>query len=100
MKLIEENRSIRGKTCPSASLSTTNPTWTDPGSNPGFRRERPATNRLSHGTVLVSALALEPTKFKINRCVGSVFSAFSVHARFLLVMKNNNLQCNNTSRHM
>jgi hypothetical protein len=45
-----ENRSTRGKTCPSAILSTTNPTWTDPGSNPGPRGGRPATNRLSHGT--------------------------------------------------
>jgi hypothetical protein len=50
MKLTRENRSTRGKTCPSATLSTTNPTWTDPGSNPGLRGERPATNRLSHGT--------------------------------------------------
>jgi hypothetical protein len=24
------------KTCPSAILSTTKPTWTDPGTNPGF----------------------------------------------------------------
>jgi hypothetical protein len=31
-------------------LSTTNPTWTDPGSNPALRGERSATNRLSHGT--------------------------------------------------
>jgi hypothetical protein len=38
------------KTYPSATLSTTNPTWTDPGSNPGLRCEWPATNRLSHGT--------------------------------------------------
>jgi hypothetical protein len=37
MKLTEENRSTRGKTCPSAILSTTNPSWTDPGSNPGLR---------------------------------------------------------------
>jgi hypothetical protein len=44
----------RRKTCPSATLSTTNPTWTDPGSNPGLRSGRPATNRLSHGTALVS----------------------------------------------
>jgi hypothetical protein len=35
---------------PSATLSTTNPTWTDPGSNPGLRGGRPAANRLSHGT--------------------------------------------------
>ena len=39
-----------GKTCPSATLSTINPTWTDQGSNQGLRGERPATNRLSHGT--------------------------------------------------
>jgi hypothetical protein len=48
-----ENRSTRVKTCPSATLSTTNPTWTDPGSNPGLRGERQATNRLSHGTVKI-----------------------------------------------
>jgi hypothetical protein len=35
-----------GKTCPIVTLSTTNPTWTDPG----LRGERPATNRLSRGT--------------------------------------------------
>jgi hypothetical protein len=33
------------KTCPSATLSTTNPTWLDPGSNPGRRDRKPATNR-------------------------------------------------------
>jgi hypothetical protein len=50
MKLTRENRSTRGKPCPSTTLSTTNPTWTDPRSNPGLRDGRPATNRLSHGT--------------------------------------------------
>jgi hypothetical protein len=47
MKLKGENGSTPGKTCPSATLSTTNPTWTDPGSNPGLRSGRPAANRLS-----------------------------------------------------
>jgi hypothetical protein len=51
MKLTRENRRIRRKTCPSATLSSTNPTWTYSGSSPGLRGERPATNRLSHGTV-------------------------------------------------
>jgi hypothetical protein len=37
------------KTCPSATLSTTNPTWPDPGSNLGCRGGKPATNRLSYG---------------------------------------------------
>jgi hypothetical protein len=39
--------------CPSATLSTTNPTWPDPGSNPGRRDGKPATNRLSYGGALV-----------------------------------------------
>jgi hypothetical protein len=53
MTLTGENRSTRGKTCPCATLSTTNPIWTDPVSNPGLRGERPVTNRLSHGTAVV-----------------------------------------------
>jgi hypothetical protein len=39
-------------------LSTTNPTWIDPGANPGLRGERPATNDLSHGTALVYGLVV------------------------------------------
>jgi hypothetical protein len=31
MKLTAENQSTGRKTCPSAILSTTNPTWIDPG---------------------------------------------------------------------
>jgi hypothetical protein len=54
MKFIGENRNSRGKTCPSATLSITNPTWIDTGSNPGLRGEKPATNRLSHGTAIFS----------------------------------------------
>jgi hypothetical protein len=50
MKVTGENRSTRRKTCPSATLSATNPTWTDPGSNPSFRGGRLTTNRLSHCT--------------------------------------------------
>jgi hypothetical protein len=36
------------KTCPSATLSTTNPTRLDPGLNPVCRHGKPATNRLSY----------------------------------------------------
>jgi hypothetical protein len=52
MKLTGENRRTRGKTCPSVTFSITNPTWTDPGLNPGPRGGRPAANRLSHGTAI------------------------------------------------
>jgi hypothetical protein len=41
------------KNCLRATLSTINPTWTDPGANPGLRDERPSTNRLSHGTATI-----------------------------------------------
>jgi hypothetical protein len=37
---------------PSATLSTTNPTWLDPGSNPGRHGGKPGTNRLSYGAAL------------------------------------------------
>jgi hypothetical protein len=48
------------KTCPSATLFTTNPTWPDPGSNPGRRGGKPATNHLSYGTA--HHLELNPSK--------------------------------------
>jgi hypothetical protein len=53
MILTGENRRTRRKTCPSAILSTTKPTWIDPGANPGLRGERPTINDLSHGTALL-----------------------------------------------
>jgi hypothetical protein len=65
MKSTGENRSTRGKTCTSATLSTTNPTWTDPGSIPGLLGGRPAANRLSHGTA--NALYLRVKSKIINR---------------------------------
>jgi hypothetical protein len=52
MKLTGENQSTRRKTFPSDTLSTTNPTWKDQGSNLGLRGERLATNRLRYGTAL------------------------------------------------
>jgi hypothetical protein len=77
MKLTGENRSTRGETCPSATLATTNPTWTDPGSNPDLRGERPATNRLSHGTALNRTLvSREPCFIPPVKGEASVVSTF------------------------
>jgi hypothetical protein len=59
MILTEENRRARRKTCLSAILSTTNPTWIEPGANPGLRGELPATNRLTHGTAFEDAQLTE-----------------------------------------
>jgi hypothetical protein len=47
-----KNQRTRRKTCPSATLSTTNPTWSDLATNPGLRGERLVTNCMSNGTAL------------------------------------------------
>jgi hypothetical protein len=52
MILTGETRRIWRKNCPSATLFTPNPTWTDPSMNPGLCGKRLATNQLSHGTAL------------------------------------------------
>jgi hypothetical protein len=57
MILTGKHRSTRRKPCLSATLSNTNLTWTDLESNPGLRGEKPATNRLSHGTAAQKGLA-------------------------------------------
>jgi hypothetical protein len=49
MIMAGKNLTTRRKPCLSATLSATNPTWTDPGTNLVLRCERPATNRLSQG---------------------------------------------------
>jgi hypothetical protein len=46
------------KTCSSSTLSTTNPTWLDLGSNPGCRGVKPAINCLRYGTALLWELGL------------------------------------------
>ena len=46
---MKENRSSLRKTYPIATLYTINLTWAGLGMNPGFRGDRPATHRLSHG---------------------------------------------------
>jgi hypothetical protein len=53
MVIVEQLVELRlaGETCPSATLSTTNPTWPDPGSNPARHGGKLATNRLNYGTV-------------------------------------------------
>jgi hypothetical protein len=46
-----------------ATLSTTNPTWPDPGLNPGRRGGKPATNRFSYGAAkLKLTVDLLPTR--------------------------------------
>jgi hypothetical protein len=46
----EENRRTGTKSCPNATLSTTNPTRTGQGINPHLRDEKSATKRPNNGT--------------------------------------------------
>jgi hypothetical protein len=55
------------KICPSATLSTTNPTWPDLGSNPGRRGGKPATNSLSYGTAISRQINPPATLFPGER---------------------------------
>jgi hypothetical protein len=54
MILKGEKRRTWRKLCLRATLSTTNPTYTDPGANQGLRDDRPAINRLI--TVVIKAI--------------------------------------------
>jgi len=51
MILTRETRNTETKTCPSATLSTTNPAWTSVGFNLGLCGERAVINHLNHDTV-------------------------------------------------
>jgi hypothetical protein len=60
------------QTCPSTTLSTTNPTWADPGANSGHCSGKPATNRFNYGApniddllwnLLMKRLAIKLTIF-------------------------------------
>ena len=52
MVLTVENESTRGRTCPNANSSTTNPTWSGLALNPVLHDEKSTTQHLSLGMVL------------------------------------------------
>jgi hypothetical protein len=62
------------KTCPSATLSTTNPTWPDPGANPG---RRGGTNRLSYLSNINPLRNMNFFFFTILFCTHSLRGLFS-----------------------
>jgi hypothetical protein len=64
------------KTCPSATFSTTNPTWLDPDLNPCRCGGKPTTNRLSYGAAYVqlSNLLSKISYITIMHSVGAKYS--------------------------
>jgi hypothetical protein len=83
------------KTCPGATLSTTNPTWPDPGLNPGRRGGKPATNRFSYGAAKssisfhIQIISAEVGRFQNNIKVGYMH----VTAHFTLSMVSVTANC-------
>jgi hypothetical protein len=75
------NRISWRKTCLSANLPTTNPTWTDPGRNPGLRGERSMNNGLSHArsTWILLSLWSELKRRPLHR---DHFDLCALHAIF------------------
>jgi hypothetical protein len=54
MRLIDKNRSTLRDACPSATLSTTNPTWTGLGLYLDLDSKRLVINHLHHGIALIN----------------------------------------------
>jgi hypothetical protein len=78
------------KTRPSATLSTTNPTWPDPGSNPGRRDGKPVTNRLSYGAAILASVTyllmeLSPSGGAANSEATQEFPSIYGTRRFITV---------------
>jgi hypothetical protein len=61
MMLTGRMEELGQETCPSVTLSTTNPKWTDTG----VRDERPASNRLSHGTAYLVCHSVNTVSVRI-----------------------------------
>jgi hypothetical protein len=59
MKIGRGKPKYSEKTCPNATLSTTNPTLLDQGLNPGRRDGEPATNRLSYLVIVIVEKQME-----------------------------------------
>jgi hypothetical protein len=72
------------KSCPSAILSITNPTWPHPCANTGRRGGKPATNRLSYGAAVT--VRCRRSYFAIGKLTNSIFSINTpvwIHMYFL-----------------
>jgi hypothetical protein len=94
MILTGENQITQSKTCLSVTLSTPNPTWTDPGANQGLHGDRSANYCLTHGTALKgyltktdeNVLFLNPTG-QLDLIVRKILSQLYCVKRLHILMK-------------
>jgi hypothetical protein len=70
---LQEKLKYSEKTCPSATLSTTNPTLPDLGSNSGRRGAKRATKLLSYGAALTGRIARPATSVTYARIINIIF---------------------------
>jgi hypothetical protein len=88
-RIIRWNKDWQGKTkysektCPSATLSTTNPTWPDLGSKPGRRGGKPATNR---STALLLEQSFRWIGFQWSMLIAFIYRANISSVKFILVI--------------
>jgi hypothetical protein len=74
---------VLGENLPSATLSTTNPTWIDPG----LCGERPATNRLSHGTASLATDLLNSMNCYLLAISQSTLSGIFISNSYLQTLR-------------
>jgi hypothetical protein len=70
---IAGNRRTRRETCPSDTVSATNPTLTDWSANPGLRGGPPETNRLSHRMTTYTVSSLTAVRLVDNLAHKSIW---------------------------
>jgi hypothetical protein len=88
------------KTCPSATLSTTNPTRLDPGLNPARRCGKPATNHLSYGAALPSLRYTAPSNEMLTQTVPKSVTCESVRNKdFVQVLSLDVAQTSSNDSH-
>jgi hypothetical protein len=77
------HRSTWKKNCPSATLSSINPTWTDPGANSGRCGRKLESNRSSYGPA--SVRILRKRSIYVTLCRPSYGQGFSASLRTVYV---------------
>jgi hypothetical protein len=79
------------KTCPGATLSTTNPTWPYPELNPARRGGKPATNRFSYGAANCSRV--RELSFRIGGHTIEPYSSWHKHVTVQLPLLFSPFSC-------
>jgi hypothetical protein len=67
---------VLGENLPQCALSATNPTWLEPGSNPGRRGGKPANDHLSYGTATWGPVTQLQCNIRVMLCAQCLRSTY------------------------